>query len=695
LSLATSLFRWPLAARPWSLLMVVANPPPSPLLIFDGDCSFCRYWADAWKDRTGDAVEYAAAQHVAGQFPEIPTESLRQSVQLVVPDGHVYGGAEAVFRTLAFASRGRWRHRFALWSYQSLAGVRPATEASYHFIASHRGLFYWVTRILWGKRYERQSYALARWVFLRLLGCVYFVSFLSLATQITGLIGQKGLLPASRVLEILHQQVGPARYWYFPTLAWLSSSDGFLKFLAGGGAAISLLVIAGTLTGPALALLWLFYLSLVTIGGDFMSFQWDVLLLEAGFLAIFLAGTEIVSPPWRRSRSRRAAEILKSPDRRSGTAEARDAQSALASSIGNRQLAGSVSCSPSPVPSALLWLLRWLLFRLMLSSGLAKLLSGDPTWRDLTALDYHYFTQPLPTPLAWYAEQLPQWFQKFSCAAMFAIELGIPFLIFTPRRLRHWGAALTILLQVLIALTGNYTFFNLLTIALCVTLLDDALLRRFLPRQLVHSLVSEAAESAQTGGRPARRPPAAQILTATLAVFLIVGGVVHIPGMGGLQRWLPRQALEIVDGTDPLHLVNGYGLFAVMTTSRLEIIVQGSNDGQKWRDYEFKFKPGDPRRRPPWVEPFQPRLDWQMWFAALGSYSNNRWFVNLMARLLEGSPDVLSLLAKNPFPHGPPRYVRAVTYEYHFTNFAERRATGDWWRREPTGTYFPMASLRR
>jgi len=663
--------------------VIVVNPPRSPLLIFDGDCSFCRYWVDFWRDQTGDAVEYAASQEVASRFPEISPESLRRSVQLVIPDGSVYGSADAVFRSLAFAPRGRWRHRVTLWTYRKVPGVRLLTEGSYRFIASHRDLFYWVTRFLWGKRYERPSYALARWIFLRLMGLIYFVAFFSFFTQISGLIGQQGVLPASRLLEIVHQQVGPERYWYFPTLAWFSSSDGFLKFLAGGGAALSLLVVGGILTGPVLALLWASYLSLVAIGGDFMTFQWDVLLLEAGFLAIFFAVTEWVSAPWRLpgpSREVRPERTL-DPEIENRGSEARGLRS---------------SSAQRPSPIAFLWLLRWLLFRLMLSSGLAKLVSEDPTWRNLTALDYHYFTQPLPTPVAWYAAQLPQGFQRFSCAVMFGIELGVPFLILAPRRLRHLGAGLMVFLQALIALTGNYTFFNLLTVALCVTLLDDALLRRFVPRRLaVRPFASLPGQSEDAGESPGRRPLVVRILTAALAVFLVVGGVLHIPGTGGLQRWLPRQALEVVYGAEPLHLVNGYGLFAVMTTSRLEIIVQGSNDGQTWQDYEFKDKPGDPRRRPPWVEPFQPRLDWQMWFAALGSYRDNRWYVNFMVRLLQGSPGVLRLLAKNPFPDGPPLYIRAVAYDYHFTNFAERRATGDWWRRELTGTYFPVASLRR
>jgi len=300
-------------------------------------------------------------------------------------------------------------------------------------------------------------------------------------------------------------------------------------------------------------------------------------------------------------------------------------------------------------------------------STLMKILSGDPVWRNLTALQYHYFTQPLPTPIAWYMQQLPAWAQKASVVFTFLVELAVPFLIFAPRRFRRLAACLIIALQLLILLTGNYTFFNWLTIALCIFLFPE------LP-----------ARAAPSGSRLHRA------VTLALMIFVLVtsglqllqaAGVSVSPGEAYL-RWI-----------SPLRLVNSYGLFAVMTTERDEIIVEGSNDGANWQPYEFRYKPGDVMRAPPWVAPYQPRLDWQMWFAALGTADENRWFYNFAARLLQGSQPVLALLAKNPFPAGPPRYLRAETYTYRFTDFAERRRTGAWWHRERKGVYLPAISL--
>ena len=268
---------------------------------------------------------------------------------------------------------------------------------------------------------------------------------------------------------------------------------------------------------------------------------------------------------------------------------------------------------------------------------------------------------------------------------MFFIELVAPLLIFAPRLWRFAGAGLLIFLQLLIALTGNYAYFNLLTVALCVLLFDDALLERIFPRRL--------------GGRLRASLPARPWLrwrrwiTAPVALVVLWAGLLQLsdflppdwqsPPSPGLLAWL-----------EPARIVNGYGLFAVMTTSRPEIIIQGSNDGENWQDYGFKYKMGDPQRAPRWVAPFQPRLDWQMWFAALGGYRSSPWFSQLLLRLLEGSPPVLALLAHNPFPHAPPRYVRAVLYDYQFTTWQERRQTGNWWTRRLTGEYFPVVSLR-
>ena len=349
---------------------------------------------------------------------------------------------------------------------------------------------------------------------------------------------------------------------------------------------------------------------------------------------------------------------------------------------------------PETPPSLIaLWLLRLLLFKLMFSSGCVKLASGDPNWRNLKALTFHYQTQPLPTWIGWYVSQLPLWFQKFSCVMMFGAELGAPFLIFAPRRLRLLGAAAIACLQILILLTGNYTFFNLLTLALCLLLLDDFTWARLIPGNLfprrgagmpgnVPARVEDATKNAKTVlcARNSRlRWP--RFVTIPLAFVVVLLYLFQVSLTLGLRpAWFyPVAAADL--WLSPFRTFNGYGLFAVMTTERREIVVEGSDDGVNWLPYEFKYKPGDVTRRPGFVAPFQPRLDWQMWFAALGDYRQNPWFLNFCVRLLQGSPEVSALLETNPFPKHPPQYVRAVFYDYQFTNFTERRTTRAWWKR--------------
>jgi hypothetical protein len=465
-----------------------------------------------------------------------------------------------------------------------------------------------------------------RRLFLRLLGGIYLIAFLSLGAQIDGLVGSRGILPAAPFLEWVKGQVGARGYWLLPTLAWIDASDAFLRFLCFGGALLALLVILELAPSVSLFLCWAFYLSLVGVGQIFLGYQWDSLLLETGLLAVFLAP------------------------------------------LGLRPRPGAL---PSPVA---VWLLRFLLFRLMFSSGIVKLLSGDTTWRNLTALDFHYETQPLPTLLGWWAHQLPAGLQKLSTAGMFAIELFVPFLIFAPRRLRIAACGAFLFLQALIAATGNYTFFNLLAVALALLLLDDT------------ALPKPKTDPAPASGRPW---PSFVIWPA--AAVLGLAAIAELFGNAGIGLG-PLTALDRAIG--PLRSVNSYGLFAVMTTTRPEIEVEGSDDGVTWRAYDFPYKAGDLGRAPRFVAPHQPRLDWQMWFAALGECRGNPWFVQFLERLLQGSPPVLRLLARNPFPDHPPRLIRARFWDYHFTTLSEHAATGNWWRREPQGLYCPVLSLR-
>ena len=480
------------------------------------------------------------------------------------------------------------------------------------------------------------NYALASWVFLRLLGLIYLAAFVSLATQIKGLAGRDGILPATEFL-IRHRHWGFRRFVRLPSLCWLNANDGALRFLGWGGAALALLLILGLAPAPVLALLWIFYLSLFTVCRGFLEYQWDALLLETGFLAPFLAPLEIAP---------RFPEVF----------------------------------APSPI---IVWLLWWLLFRLMFSSGVVKLRYGDSPWRTRTALSYHYETQPLPTRLGWHAHQLPVFFHKISAVFMFGIEIFAPFLIITPPPWRFGAAALFLLLMVLIQLTGNYCFFNLLGISLTILLFDDNFL---LPA--FQSVFSTTDWPLQI--RPVS--PSSPWVAAGLAALILTLSLEPVLRLirPGIDR--PGPFGRFFDLLEPFRLVNSYGLFAIMTTGRPEIIVEGSDDGTNWREYQFKWKPGNVKRAPRFAAPHQPRLDWQMWFAALGNYPNHPWFGRFLRCLATGSPAVLSLLEHNPFPQIPPRYVRGILYDYRFTTWAERRSTGAWWHRERRGPYGPIIS---
>ncbi len=628
-----------------------------PLVIYDGDCSFCKFWVGYWKSVTGERVSYAPFQEVAGQFPEIPLENFRAAAHFVDGQGNVSKGAEAMFRSLACSPDRQW----PLWCYLHIPGLAPVSEIAYRFVARHRGGLHRLSRLCWGQRLERARYALTRSLTMRLIGVIYLIAFASWLPQVRGLIGERGISPAARYLSSVHSDLGTRAYYFLPTLAWLHPTDRFLETLTGAGIALSIPVILGIATGPCLLLLWALYLSQVLIGQEFMSFQWDALLLEAGFLSIFFASWKLT----RRSALRSVPESVAAP---------------------------SVT---------MVWLFRWLVFRVFFLSGVVKLASGDASWRNLTALAVHYQTQPLPNTIAWWMFQLPLWFQQFSTAFVLYLELVVPLLIFAPRRMRHGAASLLLLLQALILLTGNYCFFNWLTIVLCLLLFDDAWFLSRLP-QAVRARVESAMDSATMSG-PARsmrsmrstrsmRSMSRRAVTACLAVVLVALSLVQIAERFGIE--VPVTPSRIFDPLEPFHLAGSYGLFAVMTTVRSEIIFEGSDDAQTWLPYEFKYKPGKLDRRPSEVAPHQPRLDWQMWFAALGSYRDSPWIVNLAIRLMEGSPDVLKLLETNPFPDHPPHYVRALLYDYRFTTLNERKDSGNWWAREFLGSYLPVVSLK-
>ncbi|MGA8027131.1 MAG: lipase maturation factor family protein [Bryobacteraceae bacterium] len=453
-------------------------------------------------------------------------------------------------------------------------------------------------------------------LFLRLLGLIYLVAFGSFWPQMVGLVGSNGIEPAERVMAAIRSQLGTKAFLYFPTLFWFGISDRALVWFCILGCAAALLLIGGFFPRSAAAVCFVLYLSLVSAGQPFTSFQWDALLLESGFLALF-AGA-----PW------------------------------------------------------LVWAYRFLLFRLMFESGVVKLLSHDPNWRNLHALRFHFMTQPLPNPIAYYAYRLPNSMLDAMTAATLAIEIGAPFLLFCPRLPRCIGASLLMFLQLMVLLTGNYAFFNLLSLALCLWAFDDqtfAPLGRVLRRRV--------------------RPVASRILRPALntALALLIGiGAIQLIDMLSSGFGRPMQGpLSLVA---PFQIVNTYGLFAVMTTTRPEIVIEGSNDQANWKEYSFKYKPGELHRGLPFVAPYQPRLDWQMWFAALGGIQENSWVSGLMYRLLLGDSRVLGLMNPPPFPK-PPRFMRALLYDYQFTTTEERSRTGAVWLRQSRGIWFGPVSL--
>jgi len=495
------------------------------------------------------------------------------------------------------------------------------------------------------------SYIVGRRIFLRLLGLVYLVAFVSLWVQVDGLVGSDGILPVADHLDWAREHMGGERYWRIPTLLWLGDGNLALHTVCGAGVALSIALMFGVAPIPVLFLLWMFYLSLAHGAQTFLGFQWDTLLLETGFCALFVAPTG-----WRSS-------PLRAP------------------------------------PRAGLWLLWLLLFKLMVLSGAVKPLSMDQTWWKLSALDYHYWTQPIPTWTSWYAHQLPGWFQKFSVFLTYLIEMVLPFLIFTGRIGRRFVAAGTVFLMLMISWTGNYGFFNLLTIVLCVPLIDDKMFARWLPTAAVPPL-----------GREARIRRVAVV--APVAVLIAISALTMVnelvrtipPGTEGTARTVADAADRgllswsgptVLRWAAPFRTVNGYGLFRAMTTERPEIVVEGSRDGVSWTPYEFRWKPGDPERSPPFVAPHMPRLDWQMWFAALNPRRAQPWLVGLMRGLLRGSPEVLALLDDDPFPDDPPRYVRLMYYKYEFATPRERRAQDVWWTRELSGPLTPPFTLEQ
>lgn len=472
------------------------------------------------------------------------------------------------------------------------------------------------------------AFELTEALFLRLLGLIYVAAFGSFWPQIVGLIGSHGIEPVAQILPAIRTQLGARAFFEVPTVLWFGFSDAALLYCCIVGCVAGVLLTAGVLPRISAALCWALYLSIVSVGQPFTGFQWDALLLESGFLAL-LAGT-----PW------------------------------------------------------IVWAYRFLLFRLMFESGAVKLLSHDPNWRNLHALRFHFMTQPLPNPLAYYVYRFPGWLLDGMTAGTLMIELAAPFLLFGPRRARQIGAGLLMFLQLLVLLTGNYAFFNLLSLALCLWALDDGVFAPLAP-------VLRKTWLSRTTPRDPASPQTRAFLTLRAAANTVIAILIAIGAIQLLTMLVPETASiarKPLSWIAPFEIVNTYGLFAVMTTTRPEIVLEGSNDQKNWSEYSFRYKPGELHRGLPLVAPHQPRLDWQMWFAALGSIQENNWVGNLMYRLMVGEPSVIGLLDPPPFPK-PPRYMRALLYKYDFTTPGERRRTGAVWQRQLQGLWFGPVSL--
>ena len=553
----------------------------------------------------------------------------------------------------------------------------------------------WVRRAflyLFSSEHGARNYLISRWLFLRALGLIYFSAFFALLFQVKGLIGTHGILSAAEYLDSA-RGVGAMRFWYIPSLLWISSSDHMLMALMWAGLIASLLLVANIWPRAMLVACFLCFLSFVTAAQDFSGYQSDGMLLEAGFVSLFLAPGGLF-PGWGAAR---------------------------------------------PAPRAAQLLLLWEWFRIYFQSGVVKLLSGDPTWRNLTAMYEYYQNGPLPTWIGWYMQHLPNWFHRVSAGMTLAMELVLVWMAFLPRRWRIGCFFIVTAWQVVVIATANYAFLNYLVLVLAVLLLDDRFLRRFVParwRLETHAAgatapigiaavdagneahpvslslfgtgepvpsrktsradsgagaspeMSEAPSEPEDASAAGTGPwiPTRTAITAFALIWIFYATTVLMIHMVWQEEPLPGAPIVLLE---PFRIANQYGLFAVMTPHRYEIEFQGSSDGETWVAYPFRYKPQDVRERPGIYAPYQPRFDWNLWFASLGSWVQYPLVPRTEELLLENDSDVLHLFAGNPFPASPPKYVRAVLWQYWFSTRDEKRQQGIWWTRQYLGTYAP------
>ena len=502
------------------------------------------------------------------------------------------------------------------------------------------------------------DHQVSRWIFLRALGLIYFSAFYSLAFQIRGLNGPSGVLPASEYLQAVATGFGPQRLWLAPTLLWFSSSSHMLMALCWAGIVASLLIVVNIWPRAMLVVCFVCFLSFVSAAGDFSNYQSDGMLLEAGFISLFFVPGGFF-PGW-----------------------------------GNTRFP----------PRASLFLLLWEWFRIYFESGVVKLASGDEQWRQLTALDEYYQNGPLPTWIGWYVQHLPHWFHASTVVATLAMELVLVWMWFLPRRCRIVCFFLVTPWQIIVILTANYAFLNYIVLALGFLLLDDCFLVRFVPmrwraglpvtRESDPEVESDPSSEDSSQVQPARivqHLRALRLAVITVALSWIFYATT-LPMLQMFWRGIPL--LEgPVTALAPFRIANQYGLFAVMTPHRYEIEFQGSNDGLTWVAYPFRYKPQDVTQPPRIYAPYQPRFDWNLWFASLGTWSQYPIVPRTEELLLINDSDVLQLFAGNPFPDRPPKMMRAVLWQYWFSTMQEKHTQGIWWRRQLLGTYAPTLTI--
>src|SRR6202521_1441810 len=505
-----------------------------------------------------------------------------------------------------------------------------------------------VLRWLFDSEQGVSSRLLPRWIFLRALGLIYYSAFFSLVFQVRGLIGPHGILPAGEYLRALAERFGHASYWYAPTLLWLSSGSHMLTGICWAGMIASLSLVLNFWPRGMLAICFVCFLSFVNSAQDFSAYQSDGMLLEAGFLAMFLAPRGF-RPGWGEE---------------------------------------------SRPPRASVFLLVWECFRIYFESGVAKILGGDPQWRNFTALDEYSQNGPLPTWIGWYMQHFPHWFHAATSFGTLALELALAWMMFLSRRIRILCFFILTLWQIGIILSANYTFLNYLVLALGILLLDDRFVLRYLPSFWKKCFLATKEAKPLLAPKPEhawRKKFGAQITALKLAVTAVMLSWIFYATLAELVwmiRPLPLPTTP-VSALEPLRIANSYGLFARMTRGRYEIEFQGSDDGQTWLVYPFRFKPQDPAKAPGIYAPYQPRFDWNLWFASLSSWRQEPIVVRTEESLLRGDADVLLLFSGNPFPHAPPRQVRALVWQYWFTTPAEKLSQGIWWRRQQLGLYAP------